>query len=72
MEQPLKDIRCKSYFRWKCLTLLNVFFRIVSLFRKQVSLTDEVVLYSICGTTDIDYFCHMNNGRYLRELDFAR
>jgi hypothetical protein len=37
-----------------------------------VALTDEVVMYSICATTDIDYFCHMNNGRYLRELDFAR
>ena len=29
-------------------------------------------LYSICWTTDIDIFIHMNNGKYFRELDFAR
>lgn len=46
--------------------------RIAALFRKPISVTDESVTYSICATTDIDYFCHMNNGRYLRELDFAR
>jgi hypothetical protein len=44
----------------------------MSLFRKPAALTDEVVVYSICSTSDIDYFCHMNNARYLRELDFAR
>jgi acyl-CoA thioesterase FadM len=30
------------------------------------------VLYSICWFTDIDPFMHMNNGKYLREMDYAR
>merc|ERR1719411_1004384 len=36
----------------------------------QISETAEVP--GICWTTDIDYFGHMNNGRYFRDLDFAR
>ncbi len=32
----------------------------------------ESNIYSFCATTDIDYFCHMNNGKYFRELDFGR
>ena len=46
--------------------------RITALFKKPLHLTEEGVIFSICSTTDIDYFCHMNNGRYLRELDFGR
>ena len=30
------------------------------------------MIKSICWTTDIDYFLHMNNAKYLKELDFAR
>jgi len=30
------------------------------------------VIYSLCWTTDIDYFFHMNNGKYFREMDFGR
>ena len=29
-------------------------------------------IYSLCWTTDIDYFGHMNNGKYFKEMDFAR
>ena len=35
-------------------------------------MTGEAVIKSICWTTDIDYFLHMNNAKYLKELDFAR
>ena len=37
-----------------------------------LSLGDEGVTYSLCWTTDLDYFFHMNNGKYFREMDFAR
>lgn len=43
-----------------------------SLVSPKLALTDEGVIHSICAPTDIDFFCHMNNGRYLRELDFGR
>ena len=33
---------------------------------------EESVTYNICWTTDIDYFFHMNNGKYFREMDFGR
>ena len=33
---------------------------------------DTAIVPGICWTTDIDYFGHMNNGRYFRDLDFAR
>ena len=29
-------------------------------------------IYSLCWTTDIDYFGHMNNGKYFKEMDFGR
>ncbi len=32
---------------------------------------DSSVL-GLCWTTDVDYFLHMNNSRYLREMDFGR
>jgi len=37
-----------------------------------LSLAAEGVTYSLCWTTDLDYFFHMNNGKYFREMDFAR
>ena len=37
-----------------------------------LSLRDDGVTYSLCWTTDLDYFFHMNNGKYFREMDFAR
>uniref|UniRef100_A0A0K2T8A9 Protein THEM6 n=2 Tax=Lepeophtheirus salmonis TaxID=72036 RepID=A0A0K2T8A9_LEPSM len=33
---------------------------------------DEGIIYGICSTHDLDFMGHMNNVRYLRELDFAR
>ncbi|XP_008203825.1 protein THEM6 isoform X2 [Nasonia vitripennis] len=41
--------------------------------RKRVHILDETSVYGLCTTTDIDWLLyHMNNARYLRELDFAR
>lgn len=41
--------------------------------KKRVHILDETVVYGICTTNDVDAFLyHMNNARYLRELDFAR
>lgn len=58
---------------------LNYFFRLLltiisaKCFKNKVKLTDETSIYGICMTQDLDAVCsHMNNARYLRELDFAR
>ena len=41
--------------------------------KKKVHILDETTVYGICATTDVDTLLyHMNNARYLRELDFAR
>ncbi|XP_063986675.1 protein THEM6 [Diachasmimorpha longicaudata] len=41
--------------------------------KKPVHILDETTIYGLCTTTDVDTLLyHMNNARYLRELDFAR
>lgn len=41
--------------------------------KKKLHVLDESMYSSICLTTDIDILLyHMNNARYLREVDFAR
>ncbi|XP_053973796.1 protein THEM6 [Hylaeus volcanicus] len=43
------------------------------LFHKKRKIFDTTTIYGICTTQDVDLvFRHMNNARYLRELDFAR
>lgn len=43
------------------------------LFQKKKKILDTTTIYGICTTQDVDLFLkHMNNARYLRELDFAR
>ena len=43
------------------------------LFEKRKKIFDATTIYGICTTQDVDLlFKHMNNARYLRELDFAR
>ncbi|KAH0955488.1 hypothetical protein HN011_009908 [Eciton burchellii] len=43
------------------------------LFEKRKKLFDITTIYGICTSQDIDVILkHMNNARYLRELDFAR
>lgn len=58
---------------------VNYFVRIIltilwgRFFEKKIKLFDTTTIYGICITPDIDLaFKHMNNARYLRELDFAR
>jgi len=46
--------------------------RLLSKVLPSLSLEAEGVTYSLCWTTDLDYFFHMNNGKYFREMDFAR
>lgn len=41
--------------------------------KKKLDILDTAMYSSICLTTDVDILLfHMNNARYLRELDFAR
>jgi len=49
-----------------------VYTRILSHILPEVGLSEEATTYNICWTTDIDYFAHMNNGKYFREMDFGR
>lgn len=43
------------------------------LFKKYVHVLDTTTYSSACLTTDMDFLLfHMNNSRYLREVDFAR
>ncbi|XP_039749042.1 protein THEM6-like [Pararge aegeria] len=42
-------------------------------FQKKSEIKDATCIYGFCTTQDVDfYFTHMNNARYVRELDFAR
>lgn len=58
---------------------VNYFIRIAftigwgRLFQKKINLGDTSTIYGLCTTNDVDiFFRHMNNARYVRELDFAR
>ncbi|KAL7743896.1 hypothetical protein ACLKA6_003123 [Drosophila palustris] len=43
------------------------------LFQRKRKVTDTTTIYGLCTSQDVDIFLrHMNNARYLRELDFAR
>jgi len=46
--------------------------RLVSKLLPAITIEDEGVAYNLCWTTDVDYFWHMNNGKYFREMDFGR
>lgn len=42
-------------------------------FQKKAKITDKTAIWGLCTSNDVDIFIrHMNNARYLRELDFAR
>ncbi|XP_047347989.1 protein THEM6-like [Vespa velutina] len=57
---------------------INYFLRLIFTFiwakfiQKKTKLLDKTTIYSICTTQDLDMMSHMNNARYLRELDFCR
>ncbi|KAH8289261.1 hypothetical protein KR054_002467 [Drosophila jambulina] len=43
------------------------------LFQSKRKVTDTTSIYGLCTSQDVDIFIrHMNNARYVRELDFAR
>ena len=49
------------------------FTKVIQPLMSEVDLSQGVSnLYSLCWTTDIDYFGHMNNGKYFKEMDFGR
>ncbi|XP_026462589.1 protein THEM6-like [Ctenocephalides felis] len=66
---------CILYALWD----LNYFLRFIftlglgRIFSKKSGIRDKTTIYGLCTTHDVDIFLrHMNNARYLRELDFAR
>ncbi|VVD02819.1 unnamed protein product [Leptidea sinapis] len=63
------------YVFWDVNYFLRVAFTIGvgRLFNKKSGLKDPTTIYGFCTTQDVDIFLrHMNNARYVRELDFAR
>lgn len=63
------------YVIWDVNYFIRVVFTVVAgrLFQKKRKITDKTTIYGICTSQDVDIFIrHMNNARYLRELDFAR
>ncbi|XP_039749063.1 protein THEM6-like [Pararge aegeria] len=63
------------YIFWDVNYFLRVAFTVAigRLFQKKSGLKDATTIYGFCTTQDVDIFLkHMNNARYVRELDFAR
>ena len=46
--------------------------RLLSKVLPALNIHGESVVYGLCWTTDLDYFAHMNNSKYFREMDFGR
>ena len=47
--------------------------RLICFWLPRVPLLGEgATMVSICWTTDLDIFLHMNNGKYFKEMDFGR
>ncbi|KAJ6647875.1 Protein THEM6 [Pseudolycoriella hygida] len=56
------------YFLRMCLCVINARF-----IKRNASILDTLQITGICLTNDVDTLLyHMNNARYLREIDFAR
>uniref|UniRef100_A0A336L3Y9 Protein THEM6 n=1 Tax=Culicoides sonorensis TaxID=179676 RepID=A0A336L3Y9_CULSO len=63
------------YIIWDVNYFVRFVFTVVlgKVFGKKTRITDETSIYGLCTSQDVDIFIrHMNNARYLRELDFAR
>ena len=60
------------FSRWVILITKHFHNLLKSFRKKSVTVTDTTIVPGICWTTDIDHFGHMNNGKYFRDLDFAR
>ncbi|XP_063379555.1 protein THEM6-like [Cydia fagiglandana] len=64
-----------AYMFWDVNYFLRIAFTIGvgRLFQKKCGVNDTTTIYGFCTTQDVDIFLrHMNNARYVRELDFAR
>ncbi|XP_073829593.1 protein THEM6 [Musca autumnalis] len=63
------------YIIWDVNYFLRCVFTVFAgrLFQSKRKVTDTTTIYGLCTSQDVDIFIkHMNNARYLRELDFAR
>ncbi|KAH8387006.1 hypothetical protein KR093_004031 [Drosophila rubida] len=63
------------YIVWDVNYFIRCLFTVfgVSLFQGKRKVTDTTTTYGLCTSQDVDIFLrHMNNARYIRELDFAR
>jgi len=70
LARPLSFVFYALFDSWWVLRLALT--RLLSLWRYPIQISETAEVPGICWTTDIDYFGHMNNGRYFRDLDFAR
>ncbi|KAL5286778.1 THEM6 family protein [Megaselia abdita] len=63
------------YILWDANYFIRCVFTVFlgKLFQSKKKITDTTTIYGLCTSQDVDIFIrHMNNARYLRELDFAR
>ncbi|ALC49109.1 CG4666 [Drosophila busckii] len=63
------------YIIWDVNYFIRCLFTVLAgrLFQGKRKVTDTTSIYGLCTSQDVDIFLrHMNNARYLRELDFAR
>lgn len=63
------------YIIWDVNYFIRCVFTLVisRLYQKKVKVQETTTIHGICTTQDVDIFIrHMNNARYVRELDFAR
>ncbi|XP_067638938.1 protein THEM6 [Eurosta solidaginis] len=63
------------YIIWDVNYFIRCIFTVFAarLFQGKRKVTDTTTIYGLCTSQDVDIFIrHMNNARYLRELDFAR
>ncbi|KAF5302228.1 hypothetical protein FQA39_LY10267 [Lamprigera yunnana] len=68
-----KQLLC--LFGYQVHYFLRIFLSVIlaRFFKKKISILQESKIWGICLTTDVDtFFYHMNNARFVRELDFAR
>ncbi|KAH8415307.1 hypothetical protein KR222_002741 [Zaprionus bogoriensis] len=63
------------YIVWDVNYFIRCVFTVLGgrLLQRKRKVTDTTTIYGLCTSQDVDIFLrHMNNARYLRELDFAR
>lgn len=64
-----------SYVLFEVNYFVRVFYTVISSklrYKKKKYILDEGTSHGICTSTDLDFYWHMNNTRYLREFEFGR